>query len=150
MNDLIVGNITFGQAVAMAAMSQAEVDRVRELETTMLSLPQARIHTDHVFHAGMYARTIMIPAGVALTGAQVKIQTILIISGEVLVYRDGGAKHYAGYSVCLGQIGRKMAFLALQDTYLTMLFPTDATTVDEAEMQFTDEPDKLMSRKEEQ
>ena len=90
----------------------------------------------------------MIPAGVALTGAQIKIPTVLIISGDTLVYGENGATRYTGYHVALGQAGRKQAFYALQDTYLTMLFPTDATDVDAAEREFTDEYELLFSRKE--
>ena len=137
-----------GTTTNLPVMGQSEVDSVRELETAAMRLPQVHIPTDHVFHAGMYARTIKIPAGVALTGAQIKIPTILIISGDTLVYGENGATRYTGYHVALGQRGRKQAFYALQDTYLTMLFPTDATTVDAAEREFTDEYEKLFSRKE--
>lgn len=136
------GNTT----VLLPVMGQAEVDSVRELEAAALELPQVPIPTDHVFHAGMYARTIMIPAGVALTGAQIKIPTVLIISGDCLAYGDNGPARYTGYHVALGQSGRKQAFYALRDTFLTMLFPTDTATVDEAEKQFTDEYEKLFSR----
>ena len=137
-----------GTTVNMPAMSQSEVDTVRQFESLLLDLPQTQIKTDHVFHAGMYARTIKIPEGVVITGVQIKIPTILIISGDVLIYREDGSKHYAGYHVALGQLGRKQAFYALKDTYLTMLFPTEARTVDEAERQFTDEYEMLLSRKE--
>ncbi len=137
-----------GTTTNLPVMGQSEVDSVRELETAAMRLPQVHIPTDHVFHAGMYARTIKIPAGVALTGAQIKIPTILIISGDTLVYGENGATRYTGYHVALGQRGRKQAFYALQDTWLTMLFPTGATTVDEAEREFTDEYEKLFSRKE--
>ena len=137
-----------GTTVMLPVMGQSEVESVRRLEKAALELPQTPIPTDHVFHAGMYARTITIPAGVALTGAQIKIPTILIISGDALVYGENGPTRYAGYHVALGQCGRKQAFYALQDTCLTMLFPTTATTIEEAEMQFTDEYEKLFSRKE--
>lgn len=129
-------------------MGQNGINKVRQLESVALELPQVHIPTDHVFHAGMYARTIKIPAGVVLTGAQIKIPTILIISGDTLVCGEDGATRYTGYHVALGQCWRKQAFYALQDTYFTMLFPTDAATVDEAERQFTDEYEKLFSRKE--
>ena len=142
---LPIGN---GTTVALPVMGQAEVESVRRLEKAALELPQVPIPTDHVFHAGMYARTITIPAGVALTGAQITIPSILIISGDTLVYGEDGPTRYAGYHVALGQCGRKQAFYALQDTCLTMLFPTNATTIEEAEMQFTDEYEKLFSRKE--
>mgnify|MGYP000113663800 CR=1 FL=1 len=135
-----------GTTTNLPVMGQSEVDSVRELETAAMRLPQVHIPTDHVFHAGMYARTIKIPAGVALTGAQIKIPTILIISGDTLVYGENGATRFTGYHVALGQCGRKQAFYALQDTWLTMLFPTGATTVDAAEREFTDEYEKLFSR----
>ena len=144
MTDLIPA----GTTTNLPAMGQNEVDGVRQLENAAMLLPQVHIPTDHAFHAGMYARTIKIPAGVALTGAQIKIPTILIISGDTLIYGENGATRYTGYHVALGKSGRKQAFYALQDTYLTMLFPTDATTVEAAERAFTDEHDKLLSRKE--
>ena len=137
-----------GTTTNLPVMGQNEVDGVRQLESAAMLLPQVHIPADHVFHAGMYARTIKIPAGVALTGAQIKIPTILIISGDTLIYGENGATRYTGYHVALGKCGRKQAFYALQDTYLTMLFPTDATTVDAAEREFTDEYEKLFSRKE--
>ncbi len=146
MSDLIP--VDGSTTLSLPVMGQKEVESVRQLEDAALGLPQVPIQTDHVFHAGMYARTIMIPAGVALTGAQIKIPTILIISGDTLIYGESGSTRYTGYHVALGQCGRKQAFYALQDTYLTMLFPTDATTVDEAEKAFTDEYEKLLSRKE--
>ena len=137
-----------GTTARLPVMGQNEVEHVRRLERAALRLPQVDIPTDHVFHAGMYARTIKIPAGVALTGAQIKRPTILIISGDTLVYGESGPTRYTGYHVALGQSGRKQAFYALADTYLTMLFPTGATTADEAEKEFTDEHEKLISRKE--
>jgi hypothetical protein len=128
-------------------MGQGGVEKIRQWETAASGLPQVGIPTDHVFHAGMYARTIMIPAGVVLTGAQIKIPTILIISGDTLVYGEDGPVRYTGYHVAIGQAGRKQAFCALRDTYLTMLFPTEAADVDAAEREFTDEYEMLFSRK---
>ena len=42
---------------------------VRALEAQVQALPQVQIPTDHVIHAGLYARTIRIPVDVILTGA---------------------------------------------------------------------------------
>lgn len=149
MNDLKPAYpVDGGTTTNLPVMGQREIESVRQLESAAMELPQVPIQTDHVFHAGMYARTIKIPAGVVLTGAQIKIPTILIISGDTLVYGETGSTRYTGYHVALGKSGRKQAFCALQDTYLTMLFPTDATTADEAEREFTDEYEKLLSRKE--
>lgn len=133
--------------VPLPPMSTQAVADVRTFEAAALQLPQVDITTEHAFHAGMYARTIMIPAGVVLTGAEITIPTILIISGDVLVYGDDGPARLSGYHVTLGQAGRKQVFMAVSDTWLTMLFPTTASTVDAAEREFTDEYEKLVTRR---
>lgn len=134
--------------VPLPPMSVGAVAAVRRLEEATLKLPQVDIATEHAIHAGMYARTVVIPAGVVLTGAEIKIPTVLIISGDTLVYGEDGPVRFTGYHVTLGAVGRKQAFYALADTHLTMLFPTAAKTVEEAEMEFTDEYEKLMTRRE--
>lgn len=128
-------------------MSAASIEAVRKLENAVLALPQVRIDTAHALHAGMYARTIMIPAGIVITGAQIKIPTILIFSGDALVYGDDGEVRFTGYHVTLGAVGRKQAIYAVADTWLTMLFPTSAATVAEAEDEFTDDAERLGSRR---
>jgi len=128
--------------------SAAAVDAVRELERASQQMPQVELVTEHAFWAGLYARTIMIPAGVCITGAQIKIPTMLIISGDVLVYGDGGPTHLQGYCVTLGQAGRKQAFYAIADSWLTMVFATDAKDVETAEREFTDEYESLGSHRE--
>ena len=133
----------------LAAMSPAAVAAVTELEDRVLQCPQIEIATEHAFHAGMYARTIKLAAGTVLTGALIKIPTILIISGDALVYTDEGTVQMTGYNVMLGAAGRKQAFVAVADTFLTMIFPSTARTVEEAEAEFTDEADKLFSRRDE-
>jgi hypothetical protein len=132
---------------AIPGMPADAVAAVARLEAEILKLPQVEIETHHAFHGGMYARTIMIPAGVVLTGALIKIPTILVISGEALVHTSTGPLEVRGYHVLLGGAGRKQAFVAKTDTYLTMVFPCSATTVEEAEAEFTDEADRLFSRR---
>lgn len=112
----------------------------------MLAMPQIHIPTSHVFHAGTYARTIRIPAGAALTGALIKIPTMLIVSGQVTVFIGGETLELCGYHVIPASAGRKQAFIAHADTDLTMIFPTKATTVEQAENEFTDEAHLLFSR----
>lgn len=132
----------------LARMQEEAVACVKQLEEASLLLPQVEIATEHIFHAGMYARTIMVPAGVSVTGAQIQIPTLVIINGDVLIYGEDGANRHTGYYIALGQEGRKQAFYALEDTYITMIFPTTTTTVAEAEKEFTHEYEKLLSNKE--
>ena len=131
----------------IAPMSEIALVKVRILEEGALKLPQIPIVTSHVLHGGIYARTIMIPAGVLLTGALIKIATVLIVSGDVLVYIGGKTIELNGYNVIPAAANRKQAFVAKTDTHLTMLFPTDATSVEDAEKEFTDEVDMLITRK---
>lgn len=140
-----------GGAVAatcdLPPMSEECVESVRRLEAAVKQMPQIEIATEHVFHAGLYGRTILMPAGTVLVGVQIQIPTLLIIAGDCQMIGDDGPVRFAGYHVTRGQAGRKAGFLALGDTWLTMLFATDAKTVEEAENEFTNEPDNLGSRR---
>jgi hypothetical protein len=131
--------------IHIAPMSVLEIDNVRQLEALSLQRPQIAIDTDHVFHAGLYARTVMVPAGVVITGALIKIATLLIVNGDALVYVNGGAREVSGYNVITASAGRKQAFVAQSDTWLTMIFRSDAETMEQAEAEFTDEAEDLMS-----
>jgi len=131
----------------IAPMSAAAIDKVRALERQAARLPQLPIETSHLFHAGMYARTVRIPAGVMITGVLIKTATILIISGDVVMYVEGKAKELHGYNVFAASAQRKQAFVALSDAAMTMLFPTEAKTVAAAEDEFTGEADLLLSRR---
>lgn len=129
------------------AMLPADIAKVREYEAYARTLPQVRMDTNHVLHGGLYLRTITIPAGVLLTGVLIRVPTALIFVGDAEVNTgDGGAMRLTGHHVLAASAGRKQAFLAHQDTTLTMVFPTRAKTVSEAEDEFTDEPWLLASR----
>ena len=149
MNDLaVLPEATLPAApgpIHIAPMSLVEINNVRELEAMVGQLEQVQIATDHVFHAGLYARTVMVPAGVIITGVLIKIATLLIVHGDALVYVNGGARQVSGYNVITASAGRKQAFVAQTDTYLTMIFRSDSDTVEQAEAEFTDEVDILMS-----
>ncbi len=128
-------------------MSAAAIDKVCHIESVLMAQPQCKIATHHVLHGGLYARTIRMEAGCVLAGALIKINTTLIISGAVTAYVDGRGVDFFGYNVIPASAGRKQVFYAHIDTDMTMLFPTDAFSVEEAEEEFTDETDALFSRK---
>lgn len=134
-------------APAIQAMSPAAIARVGELEARSATLPQVEIATHHVLQAGIYARTILVPADTLLTGALVEIETIVIVNGDCTVaLGDGRTERLTGYHVLPADGGRKQAYLAHADTWLTMLFATSVTSVEAAEDAFTAEAHKLMSR----
>lgn len=140
MSDLI------SQANMIRSMSSEAIDKVRALEDITAQMAQVDISTWHVLHGGMYSRTIEIKAGVVLTGALVKVPTVLAISGDVSFLADDQEVRVKGYAVIPANPNRKQAFIAHEDTWLTMSFATQATTVEDAEDEFTEEADRLMSR----
>lgn len=132
----------------IAPMSAGAIANVAALEQRVLACPQTPIHTQHVLHGGMYARTIVIPAGVVLTGALIKIPTVLFITGDVLVYvGEGQRTRITGTAVIPASAGRKQAFVTYQDTSISMVFPTRSTNVEQAEAEFTDDSALLFSRR---
>lgn len=130
----------------LPAMSCADVAKVQHVESILLDMEQVDIQTQHHLHAGLYCRTIRIPAGVMITGALIKIPTLLILSGHVSVFIGGESLVFDGYHVVPGNAGRKSMFLAHADTDMTMAFATHANTVEEAEAEFTDQVEALKSR----
>lgn len=138
MNELVVGK-------RIPEMSLADVEQVRSIEKHMLEMPQIPIRTDHCLHAGMYSRTVMIPADVMITGVLIKIATMLIVSGSAIVYVGDHSFELHGYNVLPASAHRKQAFVAKTDMYLTMIFPCNAESIEEAEKMFTDEYHLLAS-----
>lgn len=131
----------------IAAMSPASIEKVNALQDILIKKEQHDIPTQHVIHAGMYARTIKLPAGVMLTGALIKIPTTIIVHGVASVYTGADVITLNGYHVIPASAGRKQVFMAHEDTMITMIFPTTAQTVEEAEQQFTDEYELLLSHR---
>lgn len=133
---------------AIAPMSAGAIANVAALEQQVLACPQTQITTHHVLHGGLYSRTILVPAGVVLTGALIKIPTLLFISGDVLVYVGEDRRiRITGTEVIPASAGRKQAFVAHRDTSISMVFPTKSTSVEQAEAEFTDDADLLFSRR---
>jgi hypothetical protein len=127
-------------------MEQWQIDKVRQLETEVLKLPQVKVPTDHVLHAGMYCRTMLVPAGTILTGVLLKVKTILIIEGHFILLVGNKPQEIQGYNIFTGQANRKQAGIAITAANVSMIFPTKAKTIEEAEEEFTDEPHLLFSR----
>lgn len=133
-------------APTLPAMSTDALDKVRRLGDRMLQEPQLDIKTTHALHARMYARTVHMPKHAMLAGVVITIPTLVIVSGHVSAFIGDRWTNLVGYHVIPAQAGRKQVFVSQEATDITMLFPTNATTVEDAENEFTNEPDMLMSR----
>jgi len=131
----------------ISVMSESAIEKVRLVQNAMLKFPQIDLPVHHILHGGMYSRSLVIPAGVAIAGAFIQVPTTLVVSGNVTVYANDQAYEIDGYQVLVASAGRKQVFVAHTDTNMTMTFATDATTVEDAENEFTSEPDLLASRR---
>ena len=131
--------------IALALCGQE--DAVRKLERQMAELPQVDLGTTHVVHAGLYARTIVIPAGTVLTGALTNCENLCVISGDISVSTDEGLQRLTGYHVLPARAGFKRAGWAHADTHWTTVVATELTDIEAIERMATDEADLLQTRR---
>lgn len=132
----------------ISSMSELAIENVRAVEGLSSKMEQVPLVTEHVLHAGLYSRTVTIPAGGMVTGVFVTTPTLLIVNGDALIYRDIGLEpiHVLGYQVIPAGANRKQLFMAKEETTLTMIFATQAKTIEAAEDEFTNETHLLSSR----
>lgn len=128
------------------AMTSKEVLIAQKIEDKLLELEQSQCVTRHTLHAGVYTRTILLKKGEVLAGALIKIPTTLMVNGHISIYIGDQAYNIEGFKAFTASAHRKQVMMALDDTIVTMIFKTDAKTIMEAEDEFTDDGDKLMSR----
>ena len=132
---------------ALTPPSPVMLDRLAEAHRRILSFPQAKIVTEHLLHGGMYARTIRLAPDTIMMGSLIRLATVLIVHGDCVVTIGDQQVQLTGYNVVPGCAGRKQMFLTREPVEMTMLFPTSAQTVEEAEDEVFAEADQLMSRK---
>jgi len=128
----------------MAPAKPESVDKVNRLAAALKELPQVPFVTEHMLHAGLYTRTVRLPKDTVCAAVLIKPATVLILVGDCEVWSNDELISTRGYSVLPGSAGRKIAFVTRSDVAMSMMFPTTATTVDEAQKQFTDEHELLV------
>jgi len=137
-------------ATDIAPMTDEDIGKVRALEDEVLARPQVALRTTHTLHAGVYTRTVRLPADVVLTGALIRVPTTLIVAGDASMFSGGTCRRLTGHHALTAAAGRKQAFVAHAETYITMIFATQAKTVEDAENEFTAEAHRLMTRRADQ
>lgn len=137
MNDLAE------RAPQLVAPDAPTLAAMRDLDVLMAAQPQIEARVDHLLHAGMYARTCFLPAGVLASGTVLRRATVLVIHGDVTIFTGNDSARLTGFHVLPGLRGRKALFRTHAETQMTMVLPSDAQSVDEAELDITDEPHLL-------
>lgn len=115
--------------------------KIRPHESTL------QIKMEHSLHAGMYARTCRLAANQVITSVLIKIPTILVVNGDCIVLVGDEWKGLTGYNVLNALAGRKQIYVTRAETEITMIFPSNAKTIEEAEDEFSDESANLLSRR---
>jgi hypothetical protein len=134
-------------APALPPVSRETLDKLAIVQEALLSVEQVPVATEHLLHGGMYARTIRLQAGAVMVGSLMKLATVLIVNGYGSALAGEDRIDLEGYNVMPGSAGRKLLFVARGPVEMTMIFPTQARTVEEAENEVCAEAHLLMSRK---
>lgn len=119
-------------------------DRLRERNNEQEIDENKVLDTNHFLHAGCYVRTCLIKQGGMIGSALIKIPTVVIINGSVVCSNGEDRTCYSGYKILKGSAFRRAVWCALEDTYITMFFATNAKNVTDATKEFTDEWESLL------
>jgi hypothetical protein len=131
----------------LAPPSAKTLELLSDLHEWTLQFEQTPIATEHLFHAGMYARTIRLEPETLLNGSFIKLATLLIIHGHCLMTAGDEVVELDGYNVIPGSAGRKQSFVTKGKVEMTMIFPTSVKDLEQVESEVFGEADELMSRK---
>ena len=85
--------------IAMVPASPAVLAQLDEINKIILSCPQIELATEHLFHGGMYARTIRLQSGTKMMGSLIKLATVLIVHGDCSVLIGDQRVELTGYNV---------------------------------------------------
>ena len=103
--------------------------------------------TEQFIHAGAYVRTAFMRKGSVLVGAKIKVDTVLIIEGDIMTNVNQKIKRYKGYHIVKALSPRQQYIYANEDSNITMIYATKASSIDDAEKEFTDDYEQLLTRK---
>lgn len=134
------------QKVLQPATKEA-LEWLDEVSREIIKYEQCPVHTRHLIHGGMYARTIVLEPDTKMVGSIIARPTILIVHGRSSVLSGDSRIELEGYSVLAGSPGRKQFFWTHSRVDMTMLVATSAKTVEDAENEVFGEADLLISRR---
>lgn len=130
--------VKYGQGFEVAEPLDMR-DKVDALQRELLRLPQCELETRHYFHGGMYCREVLHSAGVTLTGkVHRKEHFFMVVSGTVSVTTDDGVETITGPRLINSMPGTKRAAHADTDSVIMTFHVTNATNVEDAELELVE------------
>ena len=111
----------------------------------MRELPQVDVQTLMTVFGQVCARSIFIPAGTLLTGAETARDNVCVVFGDITVTTDDGPKRLTGFHVLTARAGQKRAGIAHADTWWVTVHHTKHETASEIEREMTPEPEALQT-----
>ncbi len=129
-------------SVSLTEPCERYLNAMREFEKAVENCSEKeQIYTDthHTLHGGVYSRTVFVKKGSLFTTALVKKPTTLILNGNINIFVGGKVVHLKGHRVIMGLVNRKSVIYAVEDSYGTLAYATEAKTVEEAERELTDD-----------
>lgn len=127
--------------------SNPTADKINKYEDILEQMPQVVLNTTHCVSGEVYARTILIPAGVSLVGAVHNKDHINIMCGDITVTTDDGMKRLTGFHVFATKAGMKRVGYAHADTTWSSIMHTKETEIDKIEEDITPDSHKLQTRR---
>lgn len=112
-------------------------EKIENLRSTMLDLPQLEINMIHCFGGGMYARTGHLKKGTLLIGKiHLKEHINIMSSGEITVLTEEGDKRLQGFNILACKAGTRRVGYVHEDTVWTTILQTDETDQEKIEQMF--------------
>lgn len=123
------------------------VQRIERLAEHIGAGEQVDLQTTHVTGGGMYARSFIIPAGVAVVGATHKKDHLDVMQGDVSFTTGDGLKRLTGMHVLSTKAGAKRVGFAHSETKWTTIVRTELTDIHAIEEECVVEAEQLQTRR---
>ncbi len=115
-------------------------EKIEQLQSLMVKMPQAEIKTEHYFSGGMYSRKVFRAAGTLIVGKVHKKDHLFVCTmGEIIAWTEKGMVTLKAGDVVESKAGTKRVTLAIQDSIGMTIHKTDKTDLDEIEEELIEE-----------
>lgn len=125
-----------------------DIQKLDQLETAMLQMPQADCPVIHHFGPGIYMREVTLKAGTLAIGHAQKHEHLnVMLTGAVSMVDNGQVKVVKAPLIYVGKPGRKVGYV-LEDTVWLNIYATDETDIEKLEEMFLDKSETFQLHQE--